>query len=95
AKRFVQNMVHRKTVRIDPMDTDPYRRTVALVTYRGQIVNVELVRRGLAWVYPRYCTKQPLCRELRNIEHAAKVNRVGLWQRTAPVPPWKWRQKRR
>lgn len=95
AKKTVQKMVLGQKVRIQPMDTDQYRRTVALVTFRGQILNVELVRRGLAWVYPRYCKKQPLCRQLRDIEGVARANRVGLWQRSAPVPPWKWRQHRR
>jgi len=95
AKGAVQDMVLGKKVRIESMDTDQYGRTVGLVGVRGGLVNAELVRQGMAWVYTRYCTQQSLCRSLRDIEDAARMNRVGLWRDRKPAPPWVWKHSRR
>ena len=95
AKEAVQEMVLNKKVRIESMDTDQYGRTVALVGIRGGLANAELVRRGMAWVYTHYCTQQPLCRSLHDIEDAARMNRVGLWRDRKPIPPWVWKHSRR
>lgn len=95
AKEAVQDMVLGKKVRIESMDTDQYGRTVGLVGVRGGLVNAELVRQGMAWVYTRYCTQQSLCRSLRDIEDAARMNRVGLWRDRTPTAPWVWKHSRR
>jgi Micrococcal nuclease (thermonuclease) homologs len=80
-----------KKVRVESMDQDRYGRTVALVSYRGQLINAEMVGRGLAWVYHRYCTFQPLCGRLDALEETARSRRAGIWREQRPVPPWKWR----
>lgn len=95
AKGAIQNMVLGKKVRIESMDTDQYGRTVGLVGVRGGLVNAELVRQGMAWVYTHYCTQQPLCRSLHEIEDAARMNGVGLWRDRKPTPPWVWKHSRR
>lgn len=95
AKGAVQDMVQGKKVRIESLDTDQYGRTVALVGVPGGLVNVELVQRGLAWVYTHYCTQQPFCRSLHKIEDAARANKVGLWREAKPTPPWVWKHSRR
>jgi endonuclease YncB( thermonuclease family) len=95
AKGAIQNMVLGKKVRIESMDTDQYGRTVGLVGVRGGLVNAELVRQGMAWVYTHYCTQQPLCRSLNEIEDAARMNGVGLWRDRKPTPPWVWKHSRR
>ena len=95
AKEAVQDMVLGKKVRIESMDTDQYGRTVALVVVRGGLVNAELVRQGMAWVYTHYCKQPTLCHGLHEIEKSARGNRVGLWRERNPTPPWIWKHSRR
>lgn len=91
AKALAKGLVMGKNVMVEPMDTDQYGRVVALVHYQGRIINRELVRNGMAWVYPRYCQAQPLCREMKALEQAARRQGVGVWREKAPMPPWLWR----
>lgn len=95
ARRAAIDMMQGKKVVIEPMDTDRYGRIVAVVTVRGMVVNSELVRRGLAWVYPRFCTAQPLCSKLETMEQAARSAKIGLWRDRTPVPPWVWKRNKR
>ena len=92
AKELTKGLVLGKIVNIKAMDTDSYGRIVALVWQQGQSVNSELVRNGLAWVYPRYCLTQPLCSEMKLLEEAVKKQRLGLWREKSPVAPWLWRR---
>jgi len=94
AKDAVSGLVQGKMVTVQPMDTDQYGRIVALVGIRGVLVNGELVRRGLAWVYPHYCKMQPLCRELEGWEETARREGLGLWRERRPTPPWVWKHSR-
>ncbi len=94
AKEASRSLVLGEKVEIKQMDIDHYDRAVALVIVRGGLLNGELLRRGLAWFYPRYCTAQPLCRKLQDLEQTARAERRGLWQARNPVPPWVWRHGR-
>jgi len=92
AKQATLDAAHRKKVTVQPMDTDNYGRTVAIVIMPGgRSLNEHLVREGMAWVYTRYCTQEEICGPLRKLEQAAKGQRRGLWADRAPLPPWEWR----
>ncbi len=67
AKQFTSKMVFGKVVEVHQMDTDRYGRTVALVSVDKQILNKELVKAGLAWVYDRYCS-EPICESWKNFQ---------------------------
>ena len=95
AKQCTRRLVYGETVSVEQKDIDRYGRIVALVTSRGKLVNRELVRRGLAWFYPRYCLKQPLCGELKTLENEARTARRGLWREQDPVSPWEWKRRER
>jgi micrococcal nuclease len=92
ARSLARELVLGQIVNIKPVDTDHYGRTVALVWHQGKLVNSELVRNGLAWVYPRYCQTQPLCSDMKTLEEAAQKQRLGLWREKSPMAPWLWRQ---
>ncbi len=92
AKRFTKSRTWKKTVTIEPMDVDRYGRIVALVKSRGRLVNRELVRDGLAWVYPKYCKSQPLCKDMQKDEERARKHRRGLWKEKKPIAPWEWKR---
>ena len=67
---------------------DRYGRTVAVVTCNGVEANTEQVRRGLAWVYPKY-NKDSM---LPAIEAAARNTKIGLWSDREPFAPWEFRR---
>lgn len=92
ARALARVLVLGKRVTIESLDLDRYGRIVALVSNQGQLVNSELVRNGLAWVYPRYCQKQPLCSDMKSLEQAAKEQGLGLWREQSPMPPWLWKR---
>jgi len=93
AKQFVRRMAGGQEVSVEKMDVDRYGRLVALVSVGDRLVNRELVAAGLAWYYPRYCRKQPLCRELAELEDKARQEKKGLWRDPAPVSPWEWKRR--
>jgi len=95
ARRYTREKIYRKTVTVEPRDIDPYDRIVALVSYSGGLLNKELVREGLAWMYPRYCREQPLCSEFRKLETKAEKEGRGLWKSNKAISPWQWRWKNR
>ena len=69
---------------------DRYGRTLARVTCAGVDANAEQIRRGWAWVYVRYAPKNS---PLHVFQAEARAARRGLWEDTAPVPPWEWRRR--
>ncbi len=93
ARDYTRDRVSGRTVAITVMDKDRYGRVVALVERDGQLINRELVARGLAWMYPRYCKTESLCHELEVLQQSAREQRLGLWQGERPQPPWKWKRQ--
>lgn len=72
---------------------DRYGRTVAVVyLVNGESLQAELLRAGLAWVWPRYCRN---CLEWEKLQQEATTARRGLWAEETPTPPWEWRSRRR
>jgi endonuclease YncB( thermonuclease family) len=94
AKQFTSSKVFGSMVRVKPMATDRYGRTVALVFPEGAStsLNQMLVENGLAWVYRRYCTDDSLCSGWLELERRARGRRLGLWSHPNPVPPWDFRR---
>ena len=68
AARYTRKYLLGKTVSVEPKDIDKYDRTVALVRLRTLLINEELVRAGMAWVYPWFCREKPLCSEMKILE---------------------------
>jgi micrococcal nuclease len=92
AKQATSALVFGKIAEVEPLDVDRYGRAVALVTVGGTLVNQELIRQGLAWVYTRYC-KRPDCSKWKRLEAEARAARRGLWADSHPVPPWEFRRQ--
>jgi endonuclease YncB( thermonuclease family) len=88
AKQLLSSLVFKRVVHVVPVDVDRYRRLVARVFVSSPDVNLELVRRGLAWHYARYSQDAPLAAA----ERRARSARGGLWVDPGAVPPWAWRR---
>ena len=93
AGSYTRKQLLEKIVSVEPKGTDKYGRTVALIRSQGRLINRDLVRTGMAWVYPYFCRQEPLCSELKNLESKARKRGRGLWQLKNPDPPWKWKEK--
>lgn len=100
ARFFVNELVLFQTVEIDEQpggrderNRDRYGRTVAIVYLaNGECLQAELLKAGLAWVWPRYCRN---CPEWARLQQEAAATRRGLWAEETPIPPWEWRNRRR
>ena len=96
AKQATSDVVFKRIVTAQPIETDRHSRTVAIVYMpRGGSLNELLVREGLAWVYPQVCKRKDFCRPLKLLEDAARNAGRGLWADKEPVPPWLWRERRK
>ncbi len=92
AKRKTEQLVYHKTVTIELMDIDRYKRQVAIITVGNKILQEELLKEGLTWLYPRYC-KAAVCNKWKQLEQEARQNKIGLWKQKNAIPPWEWRKK--
>jgi endonuclease YncB( thermonuclease family) len=89
AKQFTAQLVFRKTVLVDTVGQDRYRRSIAQVKLpNGDSLNRELVKQGFAWQYSKYSKDA----DLQMLEEEARSNRRGLWQAPDTVPPWTFRK---
>ncbi|MEQ1638563.1 MAG: thermonuclease family protein [Methylococcales bacterium] len=87
AKKALSDMVFNKQVVIESSKIDRYGRTVGTIWVDGLLVNLEMVKTGMAWVYRKYATNQAYY----DAEEIAKSDKVGLWSQPNQVPPWDFR----
>ena len=92
SRRQLQSLVRRGGIRMEAMATDRYGRTVGLIyrrRRRGQSINVEMVRSGMAWWYRRYGGRDLGFPEA---EAEAKQRRRGVWRHGDRIRrPWDYR----
>ena len=92
SRQSLSDLCFGKTATLDVRGQDRYKRTLAHVTCAGADANFEQVRRGYAWTYVRYAGPGS---PLLALENEARAAHRGLWQDSAPVPPWDWRRNGR
>jgi len=89
SKEALSGLVFGKTVILRVTGKDRYKRTLAVVMVEGLNVNLEMVRRGMAWRYEKYSKDAALLAAQNEAKEAGR----GLWADASPVPPWEWRSK--
>ena len=94
AKQFTSKTVYGKIVEMKVMATDRYGRTVAMIYADKTLLNEELVKAGLAWVYWKYC-HHPICESWKNFQLGARFDKRGLWADADRISPWEFRRKKR
>ena len=97
SRQSLSDLVLGQMVTVQTGKTDRYGRVVGKVLLEGMDVNLEQIRRGLAWHYKAYEREQSV--EDRGIyadaESIARDALLGLWSTSAtPVPPWEYRHPR-
>ena len=92
SRKQLETLVRRGGIRMEEVATDRYGRTVGLLyrrRRRGQSVNVEMVRSGMAWWYRRYGGRDLGFPEA---EAEAKRRRRGIWKDGDRIRrPWDYR----
>lgn len=62
----------------------------------GKCVNLELVRKGLAWpvapAVPEYQRPEEAGQMAATLAEA-KAGKRGIWKEENPIPPWEWRKR--
>lgn len=93
AKKFTSQMVFGATVTVEYRGEDRYGRTLGwVVAPDGRVLNVELVKAGMAWWYREYDPRDTV---LERAEQQARAAKRGLWSRENPIPPWEFRARER
>lgn len=94
SKKSLSDMVFNKQVEIEWHKEDRYGRKVGKVFVNDEDINLEQIKRGLAWFYKKY--KGELVQEDRiayvQAQQDAEANQVGLWADQYPIPPWDFRK---
>ena len=96
SKQSLSEMVAGKTVRVDWNKRERYRRVVGKILLDGRDVNLEQVKRGMAWHYKAYEREQDV--EDRSAyaqaEYQAQRGKVGLWADARAIAPWDFRRNK-
>ena len=94
AKKATSNLVYGKNVEVNVLDRDRYGREVGIVFHNNTNINGELIKKGYAWVYTRYC-KVRTCNDWLELEKKAQAAHLGLWADPNAIPPWEYRSQKR
>lgn len=88
----LESKVLGRTVRLEVMAIDKYRRLVCFVWLGKANINQEMVEEGWAWAYRKYLDTEYASQYLSAEKRARTANR-GLWQQGNPQPPWEFRKQ--
>lgn len=93
SRRSLAEMVEGQWVQVSYDKRDRYGRLVGKIELHGRDVNLEQLRRGLAWHFKKYQDEQsPSDRQAyAKAEEEAQSARLGLWRDAQPQAPWDWR----
>ena len=95
SRESLAELTANRSVIVDTHKQDRYGRLVGKVIVDGQDVNIEQVRRGMAWVYRQY--ERELSDDDRQsydrAESDARKFQKGLWADKSPMPPWEFRKR--
>jgi len=91
SKKSLINLIAGEYVKVKKHDVDRYGRTIGTIYLNGADINLTQVKKGLAWVYDKYCSD----RKYYNAEKQAKEDKIGLWSQPNPIEPWNYRRGER
>lgn len=97
SRESLDELVAGQTVVVETTKKDRYGRVVGKVLVNRRDINVEQIRRGMAWFYREYAYEQSAAdrQSYDQAEAEAQSYRRGLWADKGPTAPWDFRQKKR
>lgn len=95
SKKSLSDMVFGRDVEVDWHKEDRYGRKVGKVIFDERDVNLEQVKRGLAWFYKKYKGELEQTDRIAYVQaqQEAEANSIGLWVDKNPIPPWQFREQ--
>lgn len=93
SRESLDELVAGQAVIVETTKKDRYGRLVGKVLVNGRDINIEQIRRGMAWFYRHY-EKEQSASDRQSYDRAeveAKDHRRGLWVDKNPTPPWDFR----
>jgi endonuclease YncB( thermonuclease family) len=97
SRQSLADQVFSQDVTVETSKTDKYGRQVGKILVGGVDVNLEQVKRGLAWHYKAYAREQHRIdrQAYAAAEATARAVQIGLWREKEVVPPWEFRRLRK
>jgi len=94
AKQMLIDLILNRTVNIKGYGLDKHNRLLAVVTYGGRNIGVEMIRQGLAEIYQGELPDNFDLKDYNMAEFQAKTARRGMWsQGDKYVSPREWRER--
>jgi len=84
----LQELVGKKTVRIDSQAVDQYGRVIGNISVDGINVNQAQIKRGMAWENSHFHTDK----NYLAMQDDARQSKRGLWSQANPENPSNWRK---
>ena len=92
ARKFLDDLVYGRNVRVQYNSKDRYGRVVGDIYLGEELINLKLVEAGLAWHYVMFAKDNKI---MAAAEAEARAAKRGLWQEPHPIPPWDFRKQKR
>jgi micrococcal nuclease len=95
AAEYLNRLVFRKEVELEPIGQPSFDRMVARVFVDKVDVNAAQIKAGMAYAERRYLKQVDDGETYCVFEHAARSRKRGIWNRPSQdrVAPWEWRRK--
>jgi micrococcal nuclease len=78
SRNYLASLITQKSVRVEILDIDRYRRMVAILWLNDRNVNLEMIAAGMAEAYGEYL-KKPYRSPFLQAEQEAKARGKGIW----------------
>jgi len=89
ARRALIELCENADVKVFITGIDKYQRSLGKLVCNNQDASIYMLKNGHAWFNRRYSMDYTL----DVIEQDSRRDKLGLWKRKNPTPPWQWRQK--
>ena len=90
AKDELWRLTDNDSIEFELIRYDGYNRVMAVVWSDNKNINLEMVKRGHAWLSIKWIPESKL-EEYKSARAVAQDNGLGVWQSDWPMPPWEWR----
>lgn len=94
SKKSLSDLVNGKEVTVNWIKRDYHKRVVGKVFLNKVDINLEQVKRGMAWVFKHF-VNDPYSQDQTyyvDAQEEAEKRHLGLWSQSDPIPPWEFRR---
>lgn len=94
SRKSLSELVYGKEVTVNWIKRDYHKRVVGKVLLKKTDINLEQVKRGMAWVFKHFLDDPSSADQSDYIDaqEQAESNHIGLWVQNDPIPPWEFRR---